>query len=146
MNNYVLINIPKRSLKKLGRKIVLDQMQNFDNLSKYQIIDKYLYLTSIKRILKREYNLNDAELCDTNKELIYQKIKNILPKENKKKTFAINVERKGEHKFTSTELARELAGSVFDIYPDIRVDLDKPNLIVHIKVLSNKCLIYTEQG
>ncbi len=85
MNNYVLINIPKRSLKKLGRKIVLDQMQNFDNLSKYQIIDKYLYLTSIKRILKREYNLNDAELCDTNKELIYQKIKNILPKENKKK-------------------------------------------------------------
>ena len=87
MNNYVLINIPKRSLKKLGRKIVLDQMQNFDNLSKYQIIDKYLYLTSIKRILKREYNLNDAELCDTNKELIYQKIKNILPKENKKNSY-----------------------------------------------------------
>jgi len=145
MNNYVLLNIPKRSLKKLGRKIVLEQTQKYDNLSKYQIINKYLYLTSIKKIPNEEYNLNDAELCDANKDLIYQKIKKILPKETKNKTFAISVERKGEHKFTSTELARELAGSVFDIYPDISVDLDKPNLTIHIKVLSNKCLIYTEQ-
>jgi len=145
MNNYVLINIPKRSLKKLGRKIVLEQIQKFDNLSKYQIINKYLYLTSIKKIPNEEYNLNNAELCDTNKDLIYQKIKKILPKETNNKTFAISVERKGEHKFTSTDLARELAGSVFDIYPDISVDLDKPNLIIHVKVLSNKCLIYTEQ-
>jgi len=145
MNNYVSINIPKRSLKNVGRKIVLEQMQQFDNLAKYQIINKYLYLTSIKTISKDEYKLNDAELCDTNRELIYGKIKNILPKEKENKTFAINVERKGEHKFTSTELARELAGSVFDIFPDIKVDLNKPHLIVHIKVFNNKCLIYTEE-
>jgi len=145
MNNYVSINIPKRSLKNVGRKIVLEQMQQFDNLAKYQIINKYLYLTSIKTISKDEYKLNDAELCDTNRELIYRKIKNILPKEKENKTFAINVERKGEHKFTSTELARELAGSVFDIFPDIKVDLNKPHLIVHIKVFNNKCLIYTEE-
>ena len=145
MNNYVSINIPKRSLKNVGRKIVLEQMQEFDNLVKYQIINKYLYLTSIKTISKEEYKLNDAELCDTNRELIYGKIKNILPKEKENKTFAINVERKGEHKFTSTELARELAGSVFDIFPDIKVDLNKPHLIVHIKVFNNKCLIYTEE-
>ena len=145
MNNYILLNIPKRNLKRLGRKIVLEQTQKYDNLSKYQIINKYLYLTSIKKIPNEEYNLNEAELCDANKDLIYQKIKKILPKETKNKTFAISVERKGEHKFTSTDLARELAGSVFDIYPDISVDLDKPNLIIHVKVLSNKCLIYTEQ-
>jgi len=145
MNNYVSISTPKRSLKNVGRKIVLEQMQKFDNLAKYQIINKYLYLTTIKTISKEEYKLNDAELCNTNRELIYDKIKNVLPKEKENKTFAINVERKGEHKFTSTELARELAGSVFDIFPDIKVDLDKPHLIVHIKVLNNKCLIYTEQ-
>jgi len=145
MNNYVSINTPKRNLNSIGRKIVLEQMQKFDNLAKYQIIDKYLYLTSTMSISKTENKLNDAELCDTDRELIYNKIKNILPKEEENKTFAINVERKGEHKFTSTELARELAGSVFDILPDIKVDLDKPHLIVHIKVLSNKCLIYTEK-
>ena len=145
MNNYVSISTPKRNLNNVGRKIVLEQMQKFDNLAKYQIINKYLYLTSTMTISKKKYKLNDAELCDTNRELIYKKIKNILPKVKKNKTFAINVERKGEHKFTSTELARKLAGSVFDIFPDIKVDLDKPNLIVHVKVLNNKCLIYTEQ-
>ena len=145
MNNYVSISTPKRNLNNVGRKIVLEQMQKFDNLVKYQIINKYLYLTSTMTISKKKYKLNDAELCDTNRELIYKKIKNILPKVKKNKTFAINVERKGEHKFTSTELARKLAGSVFDIFPDIKVDLDKPNLIVHVKVLNNKCLIYTEQ-
>ena len=145
MNNYISVNIPKRSLKKIGRKITLEQIENHDNLSKYLIINKYLYITSIKKINKEEYQLYDAELCESINEIMYNKIKNILPKENENKTFAINVNRKGEHKFTSTELARDLAGAVFDVYPDISVDLDNPKLIVHVKVLNNKCLIYTEQ-
>ena len=145
MNNYVSVNIPKRSLKKKGRKITLEQIENHDNLSKYLIISKYLYITSINKINKEEYKLYDAELCESKNEIMYNKIKNILPKENESNTFAINVNRKGEHKFTSTELARDLAGAVFDVYPDISVDLDNPKLIVHVKVLNNKCLIYTEQ-
>ena len=145
MNNYVSVNIPKRSLKKIGKKIILEQMEKYDNLTKYLIINKYLYITSLKKITKEEYKLSEAELCEAKKELMYNKIKNILPKENKNKTFAIKVDRKGEHRFTSTELARELAGAVFDEYPNINVDLDEPNLVVHVKVLNNKCLIYTEQ-
>ena len=145
MNNYVSVNIPKRSLKKIGRKITLEQIENHDNLSKYLIINKYLYITSINKINKEEYKLYDAELCESKNEIMYNKIKNILPKKNESNTFAINVNRKGEHKFTSTELARDLAGAVFDVYPDISVDLDNPKLIVHVKVLNNKCLIYTEQ-
>jgi len=145
MNNYVSVNIPKRSLKNIGRKITLEQIENHDNLSKYLIINKYLYITSMNKINKEEYKLYDAELCESKNEIMYNKIKNILPKENKSNTFAINVNRKGEHKFTSTELARDLAGAVFDVYPDISVDLDNPKLIVHVKVLNNKCLIYTEQ-
>tara|TARA_Y100001968_G_scaffold327308_1_gene372054 strand:+ start:946 stop:1386 length:441 start_codon:yes stop_codon:yes gene_type:complete len=145
MNNYVSVNIPKRSLKKIGRKITLEQIENHDNLSKYLIINKYLYITSMNKINKEEYKLYDAELCESKNEIMYNKIKNILPKENESNTFAINVNRKGEHKFTSTELARDLAGAVFDVYPDISVDLDNPKLIVHVKVLNNKCLIYTEQ-
>ena len=145
MNNYVSLNIPRRSLKKIGRKITLEQIEKYDNLSKYLIINKYLYITSMNKINKEEYKLYDAELCESKNEIMYNKIKNILPKENENKTFAINVNRKGEHKFTSTELARDLAGAVFDVYPDISVDLDNPKLIVHVKVLNNKCLIYTEQ-
>ena len=145
MNNYISVNIPKRSLKKIGRKITLEQIENHDNLSKYLIINKYLYITSMNKINKKEYKLYDAELCESKNEIMYNKIKNILPKENESNTFAINVNRKGEHKFTSTELARDLAGAVFDVYPDISVDLDNPKLIVHVKVLNNKCLIYTEQ-
>ncbi len=99
----------------------------------------------MNKINKEEYKLYDAELCESKNEIMYNKIKNILPKENESNTFAINVNRKGEHKFTSTELARDLAGAVFDVYPDISVDLDNPKLIVHVKVLNNKCLIYTEQ-
>ena len=145
MNNYVSVNIPKGSLKKIGKKITLEQMENHDNLSKYLIINKYLYITSMNKINKEEYKLYDAELCESKNEIMYNKIKNILPKENESNTFAINVNRKGEHKFTSTGLARDLAGAVFDVYPDINVDLDNPKLIVHVKVLNNKCLIYTEQ-
>ena len=145
MNNYVSVNIPKRSLKKIGKEIILEQMEKYDNLTKYLIINKYLYITSLKKITKEEYKLSEAELCEAKKELMYNKIKNILPKENKNKTFAIKVDRKGEHRFTSTELARELAGAVFDEYPNINVDLDEPNLVVHVKVLNNKCLLYTEQ-
>ena len=55
--------------------------------------------------------------------IIYEKIKDILSVDEKTKTFAIKVERKGDHNFTSTELARELAGSVFDLFPKIQVDL-----------------------
>ena len=99
----------------------------------------------MNKINKEEYKLYDAELCESKNEIMYNKIKNILPKENESNTFAINVNRKGEHKFTSTGLARDLAGAVFDVYPDINVDLDNPKLIVHVKVLNNKCLIYTEQ-
>ena len=60
-------------------------------------------------------------------------------------TFAIKVERKGEHKFSSTELAKELAGSVFDLFPKIKVNLESPDLKVNVKILNNKCLIYTEK-
>ena len=102
MNNYVTVNIPKRSLKKIGRKIILEQIDKYDNLAKYLIINQYLYITSIKKINRDEYNLSDAELCEAKNELMYNKIRNILPKENENKTFAIKVDRRGEHKFTST--------------------------------------------
>lgn len=148
MINYVSIDIPRNRLKKIGRKIVLEQIEDYNNLSKYQIINKYLYLTSIASISNEtilKYGLTKAELCSSKVESIYDKIKDILPTNKETRTFAIKVDRKGDHKFTSTELARELAGSVFDLFPKIEVDLKNPELIVHVKVLNNKSLMYTEK-
>ena len=147
MINYISTDIPKKSLKKVGRKIVLELFGDNKILSKYQIFNKYLYLNSMEAIsddLKAKYKLIEARLCDTKVENIYQNVKNIIPSKLEIETFAIKVERKGEHTFTSTELARELAGSVFELLPKVKVDLKNPNLKVHIKVLNNKCLMYME--
>ncbi|MDG1545002.1 MAG: THUMP domain-containing protein [Candidatus Poseidoniia archaeon] len=148
MNNYLSSSIPKRSLRKTGRKIVLEQIEKNNILGKYEIFDKYLYLTTVDPIsknTKEEYKLCIAKLCNAKEEIIYKKIKDVIPAMKKYNTFAINVERRGDHKFTSTELARELAGSVFDVFPEINVDLGKPELTVHVKVINNKCLLYTEE-
>ena len=147
MINYISADIPKKSLKKVGRKIVLELFENNKILSKYQIFNKYLYLNSMEAIsndFKAKYKLIEARLCDTKVENIYQNVKNIIPSKLEIETFAIKVERKGEHRFTSTELARELAGSVFELFPKVKVNLKNPNLKVHIKVLNNKCLLYME--
>jgi len=148
MNNYISIDIPKRNLKSIGKKIILEQLQEFDNLVKYQIFGKYLYLTSMHTISKIsviKYKLYNSIACDPIKEIIYEKIKSIIPENNRSNTFAVSVERKGEHRFTSTELAREMAGSVFDLYPNIKVNLDNPELKINIKIYNNKCFLYSEK-
>ena len=147
MINYISTDIPKKSLKKVGRKIVLELFEKNKILSKYQIINKYLYLNSMEKIsddFKAKYKLIEARLSDTNVQNIYQNIKNIIPSKLEIETFAIKVERKGEHRFTSTELASELAGSVVELFRNVKVDLKNPDLKVHIKVLNNKCLMYME--
>lgn len=149
MINYVCVDIPKKNLKIIGRKIVLRLIEQHRILSKYQVLNKYLYLTSIENIsddIRNKYGLIEAELCDSNNKKIYNKIKHLIRNEKPNiRTFAISVERKGEHKFTSTELAKELAGSVFDVFPKIKVNLGNPELKINVKVLNNKCIIYTER-
>lgn len=148
MNNYVLVHKSRKNLKKIGRKIVLELYNNENILSKYQIFGKYLYVTSVEapsEEVKLKYKLIKAKLCETKIEAIYDNVKNLISSEDNIQTFAIKVERKGEHKFTSTELARELAGSVFELFPDVSVDLANPKFKIHVKVLNNKSLLYTEK-
>ena len=82
MINYISTGIPNKSLKRVGRKIVLELFKNNRILSKYQIFNKYLYINSMEEIsddFKAKYNLIEARLCDTNIENIYQNVKNIIP-------------------------------------------------------------------
>ena len=92
MINYISTDIPKKSLKKVGRKIVLELFENNKILSKYQIFNKYLYLNSMEAIaddFKAKYKLIEARLSDTKVENIYQNVKNIIPSKLEIETFAI---------------------------------------------------------
>ena len=57
-------------------------------------------------------------------------------------TFAIQVKRKGEHPYNSTSLARDVAGSVFEEWKRISVDLDNPELEIIVQIVNNISIIY----
>jgi len=61
---------------------------------------------------------------------------------DKPESFAIKVDRKGEHKYTSTELAKEVAGAPFEKWPSIKVDLDTPELEINVQIINNRSIIY----
>tara|TARA_B110001454_G_C12555629_1_gene365439 strand:+ start:22 stop:468 length:447 start_codon:yes stop_codon:yes gene_type:complete len=146
MHNYILDCKSKSKLKHIGNKIILG-LQDKGNLSKYIIVQKYLYFTTKKEIVDEKilgYKFKKAILCETKKDIIYSNVKNIIPIKTHAKSFAVKVQRKGEHKFTSTELASDTAGAVFELFPKICVDLKEPELIIHIKVINNRSLLFPE--
>ena len=81
-------------------------------------------------------------MSNSDQKNIYDKISKVINRVNEPDNFAIKVIRKGEHKYTSTELARNVAGAVFDKWPNIKVNLEKPQLEVIIQIINNRSLIY----
>ena len=73
---------------------------------------------------------------------IYESIKMLVERTTPTKNFAIRVDRKGNHDYDSTELASNVAGAVFDKWPDISVDLNSPELEICVQIINNKCIIY----
>ena len=54
----------------------------------------------------------------------------------------MKVARKGEHKYSSTELAKQVAGAAFEEWPNVKVNLDKPSLEINIQIINNRSIIY----
>ena len=73
---------------------------------------------------------------------IYESIKILVEHTITAKNFAIRVDRKGNHDYDSTELARNVAGAVFEKWPSINVNLDAPELEIFVQIINNKCIIY----
>jgi adenylyl- and sulfurtransferase ThiI len=144
MNCYAIVNNGKQSLKRLGDKIII-------SLSKQKIFSKYRVFG---RIIALESEQKLSDLILNNKHLypciftgskekdIYESIKRLIQHAIPTKNFAIRVDRKGEHNYTSTELARNVAGAVFDKWTNITVDLDSPELEICVQIINNKCIIY----
>lgn len=107
-----------------GRKIFLETTGKFD------------------RKLKNRFSISPATMTSSEQKKIYSNITKVINQVNEPENFAIKVIRKGEHKYTSTDLARNVAGAVFDKWPKIKVNLEKPQLEVVIQIINNRSLIY----
>jgi thiamine biosynthesis protein ThiI len=58
-------------------------------------------------------------------------------------TFAIRMKRVGTHPFTSQEKAVELGNLVRAEFPALTVDLDNPDLELHVEIREGTCYLYT---
>jgi thiamine biosynthesis protein ThiI len=59
------------------------------------------------------------------------------------RTFAIRMRRVGTHPFTSQEKAVELGNLVRAEFPHLEVDLDHPDLELHVEIRGDTCYLYT---
>ena len=142
MQGFVINNKSRNNLKRNGDLIVLDLFSKGIE-AKYKIFGNFIYLES-KDSLRKNLKLENFEAClsSSRKEEIFNAIKNLIGTLREPPNFAIKVDRRGEHKYSSTDLAREMAGAVFDKWPKIKVNLTNPSLEVNIQIINNRSIIY----
>jgi thiamine biosynthesis protein ThiI len=59
-------------------------------------------------------------------------------------TFAIRMRRVGTHPFTSQEKAVELGNLVRGVFPHTKVDLDHPDVELHVEIRDGTCYLFTD--
>jgi len=147
MYEYTKILKNNYHLKQKGDKLILDLFDQGNN-SKYTLLGKHIILSTEDK-LDQDYvektNLLPAKETTSNETDLYSEIKNIIVDLEKPNSFAISVNRKGEHKYNSTELARNLAAAVFEKWENIKVNLGEPELLINIQIINNKSIIYIKQ-
>ena len=144
MKGFVIKNSSRKNLKQIGDKTILNLIKK-DIKTKYKIIGNYIFLETkedliYNNIIKQE--IHRGKLTTSKKEDIFDEIKELINMVDKPESFAIKVDRKGEHKYTSTELAKEVAGAPFEKWPSIKVDLDTPELEINVQIINNRSIIY----
>ena len=143
MQGFAINNKSRNNLKQNGDRIVLD-LYSKGIEAKYKIFGNFIYLESKYINLRKNLKLEnfEASLSSSRKEEIFSTIKNLIKTVKEPPNFAIKVDRKGEHQYSSTDLAREMAGAAFDKWPKISVNLTKPSLEINIQIINNRSIIY----
>lgn len=59
-------------------------------------------------------------------------------------SFALRTRRVGTHPFTSQDLARELGDDIRRSHPDVRVNLSRPDVEIHVEVRRNRAFVFRE--
>ena len=140
MYGFVVKTDSNQSLRKIGDKIIISLCEEKKN-AKYNIFAKKIFLQT-EETLPKEGKYLPAVMATSEEKDIYSKIGLLIKRIKETNSFAIKVTRRGDHNYTSTSLARNVAGAVFDNWPNIKVDLKKPQLEVIIQIINNRSLIY----
>ena len=143
MQGFVISNSSSKNLKQKANKIILDLFE-MGIKTKYKIFGKYIYLESKDKtpLKHRDETIYYAKLSTDKKDDIFSSIKELIKEINEPENFAVRVIRKGEHKYSSTELAKEVAGAAFEQWPNVKVKLDSPSLEINIQIINNRSIIY----
>ena len=143
MQGFAISNLSNKNLKQKANRIILDLFKIGINV-KYKIFGKYIYLESKDKITQKHLNktIYYAKLSTEKKDDIFTSIKELLKGTKEPENFAVKVDRKGEHKYSSTELAKEMAGAAFEEWSNVNVNLDDPSLEINIQIINNRSIIY----
>jgi adenylyl- and sulfurtransferase ThiI len=144
MYGYIIETHSNQSIRKFGDNLILSLYKD-KIIAKYNLFGKKLFIETSKLLAKKNENDDSflpAIMSNSEQNEIYGKIRQLIDRVKKADDFAIKVIRKGEHKYTSTELARNVAGAVFDKWPNIKVNLENPQLEVIIQIINNRSIIY----
>ena len=143
MQGFAISNLSSKNLKQKANRIILDLFE-IGIKAKYKIFGKYVYLESKDKITQKHLpdTIYYAKLSTDKKDDIFSSIKGLIKDTKEPENFAVKVARKGEHKYSSTELAKEVAGAAFEEWPNIKVNLDNPYLEINIQIINNRSIIY----
>ncbi len=143
MHTYTLL-VGDKNLKKIGDSIITTLTEN-GNLSKYRIIGNLILLDCTKKIKRKLIGKTEAlesTISSSAKKEIYESIKSLIKSKKELGSFAVRVTRKGSHPYNSTNLARDVAGAVFEEWKEITVDLSNPELEIFVQIINNISVIY----
>ncbi len=85
-----------------------------------------------------------SEVCDSDMEEVADTALSVFNPENSK-TFAVRATRHGNHTYTSQELAAYVGERILEKYPDLRVNLKKPDKILYIEVRDRRAFVFSEK-
>ena len=144
MKGFVIKCSSRKNLKQIGDKIILNLIEKGLE-TKYRVLGNYIFLETKGNIDREgivEAKIYSGKISTSKKEDIFEEIRKLISILDEPGNFAIKVNRNGEHKYTSTELAKEVAGAPFEKWPKIKVNLDNPDLEINVQIINNRSIIY----
>lgn len=102
-------------------------------------------IDQLKRIPGVEQALSVSESTYTDIDDIYQQVKAVWHDQLAGKTFAVRVKRKGDHDFSSTDVARYVGGGLNQFCETGGVKLKNPDVTINLEVEDDKLLMVNQR-
>lgn len=148
-SNYVRNAMERALIRNIESKLIENRIQ-----AKVERDRGHIYITSneenkIAEILARTFGVvsfSQCRRCESDiEEIEHSVLESVAEQIKGKRTFAIRARRAGEFSFTSMEVAKKVGAAVLSKYPDLKVNLDNPELEIFVEVRPGGSYIYTEK-